>query len=158
MSNQPSINSLELASKKLSKKKNTQNLEEINLGIGENNFEKRSHESHLMHACKKNIDFWTSENLIINFEYSHFLLIFAFHWSYYHTRVIISQGLYIFYPIFKDHMFVFKEVFSENSILMYGLYSRAAYDDARTVYKRIVSVKFQQVKMGKKDFPTNLRS
>ena len=41
--------------------------------------------------------------------------------------------MYIFYPIFKDHFFVFKEVFSENSVLMYGLYSRAAYDGARTV-------------------------
>ena len=51
----------------------------------------------------------------------------------YRTRAIISRGLYIFYPIFKDHFFVFKEVFSENSVLMYGLYSRAAYDGARTV-------------------------
>ena len=53
--------------------------------------------------------------------------------SNYRTRAIISRGLYIFYPISKDHFFVFKEVFSENSVLMYGLYSRAAYDDARTV-------------------------
>ena len=48
-------------------------------------------------------------------------------------RAIISRGLYIFYPIFKDHFFVFEEVFSENSVLIYGLYSRAAYDGARTV-------------------------
>ena len=34
--------------------------------------------------------------------------------------------LYIFYPISKDHFFVFKEVFSENSVLMYDLYSRVA--------------------------------
>ena len=32
----------------------------------------------------------------------------------YPTRAIISRGLYIFYPIFKDHFIVFKEVFSEN--------------------------------------------
>ena len=44
----------------------------------------------------------------------------------YRTRAIISRGLYIFYTIFKDHFFVFKEGFSENSVLMYGLYSRAA--------------------------------
>ena len=44
----------------------------------------------------------------------------------YRTRAIISRGLYIFYPIFKDHFFVFKEVFSENYVLMYGLYSRGA--------------------------------
>ena len=29
----------------------------------------------------------------------------------YCTRTIISRGLYIFYPISKDHFFVFKEVF-----------------------------------------------
>ena len=51
----------------------------------------------------------------------------------YRMRAIISHGLYIFYPIFKDHFFVFKEFFSENSVLMYGLYSRAAYDGACTV-------------------------
>ena len=44
----------------------------------------------------------------------------------YRTRAIISRGLYIFYPIFKDRFFVFKEVFSENFVLVYGLYSRAA--------------------------------
>ena len=42
------------------------------------------------------------------------------------ARAIISRGLYIFYPISKDHFFVFKEVFSENSVLIYGLYLRAA--------------------------------
>ena len=31
----------------------------------------------------------------------------------YRTRAIISRGLYIFYPISKDHFFVFKEVSSE---------------------------------------------
>ena len=29
----------------------------------------------------------------------------------YRTRSIIIHGLYIFYPIFEDHFFVFKEVF-----------------------------------------------
>ena len=41
--------------------------------------------------------------------------------------------MYIFYPISKGHFFVFK-VFSENSGLMYGLYSRAASKGARMVY------------------------
>ena len=39
------------------------------------------------------------------------------------TRTVfapITCGLYIFYPIFEDHFLVFKEVFSENSTLMYG--------------------------------------
>ena len=58
----------------------------------------------------------------------------------YRTRAIISRGLYIFYPIFKDHFLVFKEVFSENSVLMYGLYSRAAYDGARTVCNELKKV------------------
>jgi hypothetical protein len=56
-------------------------------------------------------------------------------------RAIISRGLYIFYPISKDHFFVFKEVFSENSVLMYGLYSRAAYDGARMVFEKCWIVK-----------------
>ena len=36
----------------------------------------------------------------------------------YHRRAIISRGLYIFYSIFEDHFFVFKEDFPENSSLM----------------------------------------
>ena len=55
----------------------------------------------------------------------------------YPTRAIISRGLYIFYPIFKDHFIVFKEVFSENSDLMYGLYSRAACNQERLIMARI---------------------
>ena len=31
--------------------------------------------------------------------------------SIYRTRVIITRGLFTFYPIFEDHYFVFKEVF-----------------------------------------------
>ena len=38
----------------------------------------------------------------------------------YRTGAIITRGLFIFYPIFEDHFFVFKEVFSENSVFMYG--------------------------------------
>ena len=58
-------------------------------------------------------------------------------------RVIISRSLYIFYPIFKDHFFVFKEVFSENSVLIYGLYSREAYDGLRMVVQ-VISKSFSQ--------------
>ena len=36
------------------------------------------------------------------------------------TRAIITRSLYIFYPIFEDHFFVFKDIFSENSGLIYG--------------------------------------
>ena len=54
----------------------------------------------------------------------------------YRTRAIISRGLYIFYPIFKDHFFVLKEVFSENSALMYGLYSRASSNQERLIVAR----------------------
>ena len=44
----------------------------------------------------------------LNFHqsYGYKLVIFK-----YRTRAIISRGLYIFYPIFKDNFFVFKEVF-----------------------------------------------
>ena len=51
------------------------------------------------------------------------LLIFTHATKYiviYRTRAIISRGLYLFCPIFHVHFFVFKEVFSENSVLMYG--------------------------------------
>ena len=50
---------------------------------------------------------------------------------------IISRGLYIFYLIFKDHFFVFKEVFSENSVHMYGLYLRAACNQERLMMARV---------------------
>ena len=61
----------------------------------------------------------------------------------YHRRAIISRGLYIFYSIFEDHFFVFKEDFPENSSLMYGywlifksgLYLRAGYDGPHSVYQ-----------------------
>jgi hypothetical protein len=36
----------------------------------------------------------------------------------YLTRVIISPGVYIFYPIFEDHFFLFKDIFNEDSDLM----------------------------------------
>ena len=48
----------------------------------------------------------------------------------YRTCAIISRGLYIFNPIFKDHSFVFKEVFS-------GLYSRAACNQERLMMARV---------------------
>ena len=52
----------------------------------------------------------------------------------YRTRAIISRGLCIFYLIFEDQFFVFKKFFSEKSVLMYGWYSKAGYDGARTAY------------------------
>ena len=53
------------------------------------------------------------------------------------TRAIIKRGLYIFYPIFKDHFFVSKEVFSEISVLMYGLHSRAAFNQEQLMMVRV---------------------
>ena len=47
-------------------------------------------------------------------------------------RAIISRGLYIYYPIFEDHFFVFK-VFSEKIVLLYGL---RAYSKLFTVMGR----------------------
>ena len=55
----------------------------------------------------------------------------------YRTRAIISRGLYIFYSIFKDHIFVLKEFFLENSVLVYGLYSRAGSNQERLMMARI---------------------
>ena len=31
-----------------------------------------------------------------------------------------EKSIYIFYPLLQDHLFVFKEVFAENSVLMYS--------------------------------------
>ena len=64
---------------------------------------------------------------------SHLLYLLRF--PEYRTSAIISRGLYIFYPISKDHFIVFKEVFPENSVLMYGLYSRAASNEERLQIK-----------------------
>ena len=36
----------------------------------------------------------------------------------YHTRAIITRGWYIFYPIFEDHFFVFKEFFFQKMLAL----------------------------------------
>ena len=71
------------------------------------------------------------------------LVVWSVGWTTYRTRAIISRGLYIFYPIFKDHFFVFKEVFSENSVLMFGLYSRTACNQERLMMARVRYVIFE---------------
>ena len=60
----------------------------------------------------------------------------------YHTGAIITRNLYIFYPIFEDHFFVFKEVFSENYVLMYGLYSRAVCNQEPVMMARVQYIIF----------------
>ena len=80
----------------------------------------------LIYDCLKT----ASEKLVLNMT---FVMIFLRIILRYRTRAIISCGLYIFYSISKDHFFVFKEVFSENSVLMYGLYSRAASNQERLI-------------------------
>ena len=55
--------------------------------------------------------------------------------TFMHTTV--SRGLYILYPNSKNHFFVFKEVFSENSVLLYGLYSKAACNQERLMMARV---------------------
>ena len=61
-------------------------------------------------------------------------------------RAIINRGLYIFYPILKDHFFVFKEIFLENSVLMYGLYSRAASNQERPMMARVRYLRVSNLK------------
>ena len=41
----------------------------------------------------------------------HWMISYMYY-SMYRTRAIITRGLYFFYPIFEDHFFVFKELFS----------------------------------------------
>ena len=55
----------------------------------------------------------------------------------YRTRAIITRGLNIFYPLFEDHFFVFKEIFSENFVLVYGKYSRAVSNQERVIVARV---------------------
>ena len=61
----------------------------------------------------------------------------------YHTRAIISPSLYIFYTIFEDHFFVFKEDFSENFLLVYGQYSRAVCDQEGIMIARVQYILFK---------------
>ena len=56
------------------------------------------------------------------------------------THAIISRCLYIFTPFSKTISLFLRRFFSENSVLMYGLYSRAAYDGARTVSSLISNI------------------
>ena len=53
-------------------------------------------------------------------SYIHTLILLYKQRSDYRTRAIITRGLYIFNPLFEDQKRIFKEVFSENSALMYG--------------------------------------
>ena len=59
------------------------------------------------------------------------------HGNIHRTQAIITRSLYIFYAIFEVHFFVFKEVFLENSVLMYGLYLRAASNQERLMMARV---------------------
>ena len=51
---------------------------------------------------------------------------------------IITSGLYIFYPIFENHFFVFKDVLSENVVLMYDQYSKAVSNQERVIKVEIL--------------------
>ena len=61
------------------------------------------------------------------------------------VTVVTVRGLYIFYPISKEHFFVFKEVFSEKSVPMYGLYLRAASNQERLMMARVRYIKFSWI-------------
>ena len=51
---------------------------------------------------------------------------------------IITSGLYISYPIIENHFFVFKDVFSENVVLMYDWYSKAVSNQERVIKVEIL--------------------
>ena len=57
----------------------------------------------------------------------------------YNPRLVIPRFAY-FYPIFEDHFFVFKEVFSQNSVLMYAYYSRVVSNQERVMMARVQCV------------------
>ena len=62
----------------------------------------------------------------------------------YHKRAIITSALHMFYPIFEVHFFVFKEVFSENSVLMNGQCSRVVCNHERVMMERVQQFKLDQ--------------
>ena len=55
-----------------------------------------------------------------------------------YSQVSIKRAsLLNYFCIFEDHFFVLKEFFSENSVLMYGFYSRAASNQERLMMARV---------------------
>ena len=63
----------------------------------------------------------------------------------YRTRAIITRGLYTFYPLFEDQKRFFKEVFWENSVLMYGKYSRVVSNQERVIMARVRYIWFEEM-------------
>ena len=76
-------------------------------------------------------DFWATMGTIPGQFRDNFRNTFVDNFSYNFVHIPYA------YPISKDHFFVFKEVFSENSDLMYGLYSRAASNQERLKMARV---------------------
>ena len=64
-----------------------------------------------------------------------------FNYPNYSARAIIIRDLYIYHPIFEVHFFVFKENFSENSVLMNGQYSRAVCNQERFMMQMMTITK-----------------
>ena len=89
---------------------------------------------HYHHFCTP-----TWEGVCKNMKKFRISMIFFPDRSFYHIPYArhYKPRLVYFYPISKDHFFVFKEVFSENSVLMYGLYSRAASNQERLMMARV---------------------
>ena len=87
---------------------------------------------HKLRQLHKKSKVWMTK-VVLRYVRSNFCLLFKY-LPKYRTRAIISRGLYIFYPIFEFHIFVFKEVFSENSVLLYDHYSRAFCDQKTWIF------------------------
>ena len=58
--------------------------------------------------------FWNLDQLLVcRHDKWRILLTRDFFSHEYHMHPIITHGFYIFFPIFEDHFFIFKEVFSK---------------------------------------------
>ena len=55
----------------------------------------------------------------------------------YRTHAIITRNLYTFHPLFEFQKRFFKGLFSQNSGLMYGQYSRAVSNQERVIVARV---------------------
>ena len=67
---------------------------------------------HKLRQLHKKCKVWMTK-VVLRYVRSNFCLLFKY-LPKYRTLAIISRGLYIFYPIFEFHIFVFKEVFFRN--------------------------------------------
>ena len=96
-------------------------------------FKSKSRKTHLWWDCRLCSKQFQNSKWVKNVWLQSTLILWDWHWypgnllwginnktvRRYHTRAIITRGLYTFYPILGEQFFVFMEVFQENCVLVY---------------------------------------